>query len=243
MQPENNVQNNATEGQKSEAAVKKVVEMETKPVVTEPPKDDIVFNNKSKKSTGMVLGMVFLAILAIGGIGFGVWATMDGNARVDALNEQIKASKVQDNELLDKIKDFEEYEDDADESVEIEAITDADVDSDTNVSKDIDTNMSINAADYIYAGDWGLKIKIIDNLKEVGYASFNGNRFCVAGLTSRANYPYKFGNLYENFPGLACVTRGPSDYKSKDCDSLFSIGDYNYCVFSSSLSKYSRTEE
>lgn len=33
----------------------------------------------AKKSSGMILGMILLAILAAGGIGFGVWAYMNGN--------------------------------------------------------------------------------------------------------------------------------------------------------------------
>ena len=38
------------------------------------PGDNLVFRDKPKKNTGMIVGMVILAILAAGGIGFGVWA-------------------------------------------------------------------------------------------------------------------------------------------------------------------------
>ena len=75
MEPENNIQSGVSE---------------VKPVTNEAPKEDIVFSNKPKKKTGMILGMVLFAILAIGGIGFGVCAWMDGNVRVDALNKQIE---------------------------------------------------------------------------------------------------------------------------------------------------------
>lgn len=52
--------------------------------------DDVVFQDKpKKKSHAMLYGMIFLAILAAAGIGFGVWAFLDGNARVAKKDEQI----------------------------------------------------------------------------------------------------------------------------------------------------------
>ena len=108
MQPNNNVQNPVPEGPKLETAVKEVVEMENKPVAAEPVKNDISFTDKPKKNNGMIYGMILLAILAIGGIGFGVWAMMDGNAQKDALNSQISALKAQNNELSNKVTELED---------------------------------------------------------------------------------------------------------------------------------------
>ncbi|MBR3329316.1 hypothetical protein IKG29_02175 [Candidatus Saccharibacteria bacterium] len=88
MEPENNIQSGVPE---------------VKPVANEAPKEDIVFSNKPKKKTGMILGMVLFAILAIGGIGFGVWAWMDGNTQKEALNEQIDDLTTQNSELLEKL--------------------------------------------------------------------------------------------------------------------------------------------
>ena len=211
------------------------------------PKNDVIFRDKPKMSKGVVAGMVCLTMLAIGGIGFGVWAMMDGNARVDELNKQIKASKVEDNELLDKIKEFEEYEENTDESVEIDVAENADIDTDTDASKNAEVGVNVSTADYIYAGKWGLKIKVPTELTKVDYAllyrSDDYSTLCVSGITSEATNSYKFASLYENFPGLGCVHRAPSDYTSKDCNSIFSIGDHNFCVMSNSLSKYSKSEE
>ena len=50
---------------------------------------DIVFSDKPKKSHAMLIGMILLAIIAAGGIGFGVWAFLDGNSRVAKKDEQI----------------------------------------------------------------------------------------------------------------------------------------------------------
>lgn len=53
--------------------------------------EDIVFRSQPEgsKSKGMLIGMICFAILAIGGIGFGVWAMMDGNDKVAKKDEQI----------------------------------------------------------------------------------------------------------------------------------------------------------
>ena len=53
------------------------------------PGGDIVFKDKPKKNTGMIIGMIFLALLAAGGIGFGIWAYLDGNQKTADLNNQI----------------------------------------------------------------------------------------------------------------------------------------------------------
>ena len=64
---------------------------------------DVVFQDKPKKNNGMILGMVVLAILAVGGIGFGVWAMMDGNTQKEQLNSQISTLKSQNSELQERI--------------------------------------------------------------------------------------------------------------------------------------------
>lgn len=60
---------------------------------------DIVFRDKPKSNKGMVIGMVCLAILALGGIGFGIWAMMDGNTQKTQLNSRIDTLEQQKNEL------------------------------------------------------------------------------------------------------------------------------------------------
>lgn len=99
-----------------------------------------VVDGKGSKKTGWILAVVLLLIVAIGGVGFGVWAMMDGNAQKDALNSQISSLKQQNNSLQEQLDN-----------------------SDINVDGDEGT------ADYIYVGEWGLKIKIPEELKWVGY--------------------------------------------------------------------------
>ena len=62
---------------------------------------------KEKDNKGMLIGLMFCILLAIGGIGFGVWAMMDGNAQKDDLNSQISTLKAQNNEMLAQIADLQ----------------------------------------------------------------------------------------------------------------------------------------
>ena len=69
------------------------------PVSVTAPKEDIVFRDKPRKNTGMTIGMIVLALLAAGGIGFGVWAMLEKNQEVATLNE--KMSELNEREEID----------------------------------------------------------------------------------------------------------------------------------------------
>lgn len=136
---------------------------------------DLVFRNHPKKNTGMILAMVLFLILAAGGIGFGVWAMMDGNSRVEKKDKEISDLQSQ---LAEKSGTV--------------------VEDDTVVDDDGDGTTSENATDtsgYIYVGEWGLKIKkpttnIVDNkmqdgsIATVDYA-VDGSRLYVWGTVYR----------------------------------------------------------
>lgn len=59
------------------------------PAQSPKPSGDLVFRDKPKKNTGMIVGMIILAMLAAGGIGFGVWAYLAGNQKEAELNNKI----------------------------------------------------------------------------------------------------------------------------------------------------------
>lgn len=103
-----------------------------------------VVDSKGGKKTGWILAVVLLLIVAIGGVGFGVWAMMDGNAQKDALNSQISALKQQNSELQEKL----------------------DNGGDTIVNVDTDGD-EVNATEYIYVGEWGLKIRKPENWRSL----------------------------------------------------------------------------
>ncbi|MBO4813097.1 hypothetical protein J5491_03025 [Candidatus Saccharibacteria bacterium] len=64
--------------------------------------------SKNKSGKGMLYGLIFCLILAVGGIGFGVWTMMDGNTQKEQLNTQISSLKSQNNELSERIIELEE---------------------------------------------------------------------------------------------------------------------------------------
>ena len=69
--------------------------MPNKSVESSKPGSDVVFQDKPKKNMGMILTIVLLVLLAAGGIGFGVWAMMDGNSQVAKKDEQIAELREQ----------------------------------------------------------------------------------------------------------------------------------------------------
>ena len=73
--------------------------------ISEPEQNDVVVDGtseKKKSGNGMLIGMILCVILAVGGIGFGVWAIIDGNAKKNDLVTEISALKDQINESNEK---------------------------------------------------------------------------------------------------------------------------------------------
>lgn len=108
MEPNQNVQTNGIGQTTTNASVAPVnnTAAPTPTKASEAPAMEAT--NVKKNSKGMVLGMIMLGILAVGGIAFGVWEMMDGNARVEGLNEQISTLKAQNSELMEKVEELEE---------------------------------------------------------------------------------------------------------------------------------------
>lgn len=156
MQPENNNANTTTtpQGDASTAmdAALKAPSQETPAQENMMAQGTAVGKNAGeKKSKGMVLGMIILVILAVGGIGFGVWAMMDGNSQKEQLNSQISTLKQQNSELMDQMS----------------ATTGS---TEENTVININTDANVDASSYIYISEWGKKIKISDSLEVVTYS-------------------------------------------------------------------------
>lgn len=91
---------------------------------------------KKERKTGWVLALILLFIIAAGGVGFGVWTYLDSNTQKDQLNSQISALQQQNADLQDELA------------------------SSNNTTINIDTDgETTSAEDYIYVGEWGIKIK------------------------------------------------------------------------------------
>ena len=106
-----------------------------------------VVDGKGNKKTGWILAVVLLLIVAIGGVGFGVWTMMDGNAQKDALNSQISALKQQNNDLQEQIE-------------EMAAKNNTTGSAGDNANMEGDTFASMEESDFIVLDEWGVKIRI-----------------------------------------------------------------------------------
>lgn len=194
-----------------------VAEMGSAPAMPEAPK---------KKSNGMLIGFILCIVLAIGGIGFGVWMMMDGNTQKDSLNKQISDLRKQNNDLLEQVGD-----------------------NSTTINIDTDDG-DVDTADYIYVGEWGVKIKIPEGLNRVSYEFYqHGGTTQIEGTTVSVygtvgeGLP-DFANPYKNNDALGSIGRIPKDtYSGSEYDGVeadrracgvdsglvFSDDIYNYC--------------
>lgn len=106
---DNNTTSQAPAGPRLETVVQEVTSVEERPVAPAPAPVEPARVEKPKKSnTGMLLGMIFLAIVAIAGVGFGVWTMLDKNQQVGTLNEQIDSLKNQNSDLRSQIEDLQQ---------------------------------------------------------------------------------------------------------------------------------------
>ena len=174
-----------------------------------------VVEGKGGKKTGWIIGLVLMALIAAGGVGFGVWAWMDGNTQKDALNEQISSLKQQNNSLQEQLNN-----------------------GDTIIN--IDTDSDVDTSDYIYVGEWGLKIQILEGLNYVSYEfeqhggadQVEGSTMAVFGTVG--DNLSDFANMYKNSSPLGAVSRILKGTHGDDLDCqysslVFSDDNYNYC--------------
>lgn len=90
-----------------------------------------------KSGHGMLIGLILCLLLAISGIGFGVYVMMDGNTQKTNYEKQISTLKAQNKELADKIAELTN-------GIEEEA-----------------------EDDYLYVEEFGLKIKKTENFPDM----------------------------------------------------------------------------
>lgn len=185
-----------------------------------------VVEEKGGKKTGWIIGIVLCLILAAGGIGFGVWAWMDGNAQKDALNEQISSLKQQNNSLQEQLD---------------------------NGDTIINTDSDVDTVDYIYVGEWGLKIEIPEGLNYISYEfkqhggadQTEGSTVTVSGTVGDSLSD--FANMYKNGSPLGAIDRVLKGTYGDGLDCqysslVFSDDDYNYC-YEHPQSVYSTSQE
>lgn len=132
------------------------------PAASKPEVNPMTMGPK-KSSKGGVIAALLFAVIAAGGVGFGVYTMMNSKTQEDTLNDQIATLKKQNSELRDQIAEGGGGGDSA-----------------------------VNTEDYIYVGEWGVKIKIPDNLQYVSYDvidwdinnDYDGASLCVSAATT-----------------------------------------------------------
>ena len=169
-----------------------------------------------KKTNWMMILTILFAVLATGGIGFGAWAMMDGNTTVDKLEKQIVDLKAQNSTLLDQV---------------------AEAGDDTVIDIDVNSNTpAVDTEDYIYVGEWGLKIKKIESLNQIKYKfvstyvsglKFEIESLCVTGVYDTEGM-YAFNNIDDG--AYVCLSQnfgsGAGVYSDEVKESQYPEGEF-----------------
>ncbi|MBR2709551.1 hypothetical protein IKE72_00525 [Candidatus Saccharibacteria bacterium] len=168
---ENNIQKNTEEVNESSPDT-----LASTSRLTNIPSNDSFEDKPKKKSHAMVITLILLAILAVGGTGFGIWAWTNGDAQNKKNEDEIITLRTElknTQEALDKIAAEKE------ENIEIKK----------EEEKKEDEN--IKEADYIYIGDWGIKIKKPEDLSIIEYSFTKGDTYGdilrVSGAKEKSN--------------------------------------------------------
>lgn len=172
----------------------------------------------SKKNTGMIAGMVALAVIALGGVGFGIGQTISANNQLAAKDSEIASLKVKTTSPNGTKTEME-----------AETVT---VTSPDGTVTEIAETPAVNTEDYIYIGEWGMKIKIPKELSYVSYiydnhGSYGGSSVLMAGaLNGTASKP-SFTDI-RKYDGLGAISRYPTGTERPYSTFVFSDGDYDY---------------
>jgi len=148
-----------------------------------------------KTGKGMMIGMIACAVLAVGGIGFGVYEMTQANS-----------AKQQISDLRVEIKN----QDGTTTTLETDKI---EVKDDTKTVVISDSAVAVNAKEYIYIGEWGIKVKIPDTVKNVGflyntdgdYSSLYVSARVTEDNTENPAFNDNFSDMYYNSGGQGAI--------------------------------------
>lgn len=183
-------------------------------------------DNKQKSGNGLKIATAIACIVAVCGIGFGVYGMMKSPQK----DSQISDLKVQIKEDDGTITTIE--------TPEIETATN----NGTTITITDPTMSKENTKDYIYIGEWGVKIKIPENLKGISYIYDNHSRLslCVNGIANSGQYAPDFADIHKNTDGLGCIAQYFDSELTEEQKQTasFSNGEF-YLVYSHPQAVYS----
>lgn len=154
-----------------------------------------------KNGKGMLIGMVLFALLAAGGIGFGVWTMMDGNNQAKTLNNQISDLKKTNSELQDELAKKEN------QSVEEEVTDDVVIEMENVTNRNPVLKATQPNYYYLSEGTVGmgydqktLLARITVDNGVISKCEYNGNNCSISGINEGI---YKMSDLsYGNGGGM-----------------------------------------
>lgn len=188
----------------------------------------------SRQAKAWMTASIVLGVLMLMGVGFGIYGmVMKGQATSE--NRQLKEEvKIKD----DRIASFEE-------SLGMmvgESETAEPEENEGKVGKPV-VEATVAKTGYIYIGEWGIKIKIPEDLGGVSYMYNARGYVCVSGAKRGIQYAPEFADIEKNLPGLGCVRRyHVSDEEHKYSTEKTQIGDYVY-MYSGPQAVYSMDAE
>lgn len=172
-------------------------------------------SGKQKDGKGWKIATAIASVVAVCGIGFGVYGMIQSSQK----DNQISDLKVQ-------IKEGDETVTTT-ETPEIETTIN---DGTTVTITDNVVSEKVDSTKYLYVGPWGIKITIPDSLRAVNYTYSAQDTLCLSGVKYREggmHYFPEFADVRKNTPGLSCVSRTLKDGYSPDDSPLEA---YNYTV-------------
>ena len=171
--------------------------------------------NKQKSGKGLKIVTAIACVVAVCGIGFGVY----GMIRSFEKDNQISSLKTQTESLDNKIMDLENKEIEKVDNIIIE---------DEGIS-------NLAAGGYIYIGEWGIKIKIPEEIKMVSYL-FQHYKYAgqedrtsvnVTGTTVDVDVLPDFANI-KKCGGLGAISRLKKGTETLGGGLIFSDSNYDY---------------
>lgn len=172
-------------------------------------------DKKQKSGNGLKIATTIACIVAVCGIGFGIYGMMQSSQK----DSQISDLRVQIKEEDGTITTIE--------TPEIETTANNET---TVIITDDAISERVDPAKYLYVGAWGVKIAIPDSLKTVNYTYSAQDTLCLSGVKYREggmHYFPEFADVRKNTPGLVCVSRVLKDgYSSGDSP----LEAYDYTV-------------
>ena len=165
MQPENNTQKNAEEGM--DAALKSTEASTQEGAAVQEVPNEQSNSEKTKMSKKQIIGLAVLSLIAVGGVLFGIYGMNSQSEHIAELTTKMERAEK-------KVKELNEFDS---SNYDVEMVEDEIVEDEESITNDNNNSNNYDMGDfelgrhldYIYVPEWGLKIRVPDNLIILDY--------------------------------------------------------------------------